>query len=328
MATGEAPYRELTPDRILDAVESLGYRCNGRFLALNSYENRVYQIGVEDGPPVVGKFYRPGRWSDEAILEEHGFAFELVEREIPVVAPLVFEGASLHHFQGFRFSLYPKRPGRTPELNDLDTLRWLGRFIGRIHAVGATRRFRFRPRIDIDGYGEQSAAFLLAGNFVPADLKPAYESVVRDVLARVRACYEAVGTVPSIRLHGDCHPGNILWTAEGPHFVDLDDCATGPAIQDLWMLIAGDRQTMAAQLSAIVEGYDEFHRLHTVEVGLVEALRSLRMLHYSAWLARRWADPAFPMNFPWFGTQRYWQEQILALREQLSAMDEPPLALY
>jgi Ser/Thr protein kinase RdoA (MazF antagonist) len=323
----EVPYTELTPDRILDAVESLGYRCNGRLLALNSYENRVYQVGVEDAAPVIGKFYRPGRWSDDAILEEHGFAFELVEREIPVVAPLVFDGASLHRFGGFRFSLYPKRPGRTPELGDPDILRWLGRFIGRIHAVGATRRFRHRPRIDLESFGEQSAAFLLAGDFVPVDLRPAYESVVRDVLLKVRACYEAVGPVTSIRLHGDCHPGNILWSDEGPHFVDLDDCATGPAIQDLWMLIAGDRQTMASQLSAIAEGYNEFHALATVEVGLVEALRSLRMLHYSAWLGRRWADPAFPINFPWFGTQRYWQEQILGLREQLAAMDEAPLPL-
>lgn len=324
----ELPYRDLTPDLILDAVESCGYRCDGRQFALNSYENRVYQVGVEDGTALIAKFYRPLRWSNEAILEEHSFAIELAAREIPVVAPLAAaDGATLHEHRGFRFALFPKRPGRAPELENPDTLRWLGRFLGRTHAVGALRPFRHRPALDIASFGEEPARFVIEHEFVPVDLETAYETIADDALQRVAQCYQRAGAVRNIRLHGDCHAGNILWTGGGPHFVDLDDCRSGPAMQDLWMLLSGDRVAMSLQLGHVVAGYREFHDFNRGELALIEALRTLRMIHYAGWLARRWHDPAFPASFPWFNTQRYWQDQILALREQCATMDEPPLEL-
>ena len=321
-------YQSLTPDLILDAVESTGVRCDGHFLALNSYENRVYQIGIEDAPPLVAKFYRPGRWSDEAIREEHAFALELAEREIPVVAPLRDEqGETLHHHQGFRFSLFPRRGGRWPDLDNPDNLLWMGRFIGRIHAVGAIEPFHHRPTLSIEHFGEESYRFVLEQGFVPTELHLAYRSLAEDVLKQVRHCYARAGEVNIIRLHGDCHPGNILWTeAGGPHFVDFDDCRMGPAIQDLWMLLSGERRDMTIQLADILEGYTEFFDFNPRELNLVEALRSLRMLHYSAWLARRWEDPAFKQAFTWFNSPRYWEEQILALREQAALLDEEPLS--
>lgn len=320
------PYQNLTPDVVLDAVESAGYRCDGRLLALNSYENRVYQVGLEDGAPLVAKFYRPGRWTDEAILEEHAFTLELAEREIPVVPPLVdAEGKTLHPFQGFRFSLASRRPGRAPELDDPDTLRWMGRFIGRIHAIGALRPFEHRPALTVESYGDESLAYLLSNGFIPPDLEAAYRTVAEDVLGRVRAAYARGGRVASIRLHGDCHPGNVLWSEAGPHFVDFDDCRSGPAVQDMWMLLSGDRAAMTGQLLDFLEGYEEFQDFNPAELHLLEALRTLRLFHYSAWLARRWDDPAFPANFPWFNTQRYWQDQILALREQAALLVEEPL---
>lgn len=324
----DLPYQNLTPDLILDAVETCGYRCDGRQFALNSFENRVYQVGLEDGQALVAKFYRPQRWSNDEILEEHAFALELAAREIPVVAPLATpDGATLHEHRGFRFALFPKRPGRAPELEDLDTLRWLGRFLGRTHAVGALRPFRHRPALDIASFGEEPAQFVVANEFVPADLEAAYRGIIDEALRRVRQCYQHAGTVRNIRLHGDCHAGNILWTGGGPHFVDLDDCRSGPAVQDLWMLLSGDRNAMNAQLGQVIAGYREFHAFNPAELGLIEALRTLRMIHYAGWLARRWHDPAFPASFPWFNTQRYWQDQILALREQCAAMDDPPLEL-
>ena len=320
-------YDALTPDRILDAVESQQYRCDGRLLALNSYENRVYQLWLDDGSALVAKFYRPARWSDAAILEEHEYGLELAQREIPVVAPMAVNGATLFEHAGFRFALYPRRPGRTPELEDHETLRWLGRFIARIHAVGALKPFEHRPAIDIATFGRQPYEYVISHDFVPADLRATYASVVDDVLDRVERAYERAGSIRSLRLHGDCHSGNILWTEEGPHFVDLDDAPTGPAVQDIWMWLAGDRPTMQAQLGAVMEGYREFYDFNADELSLVEALRTLRLIHYSGWLAQRWDDPAFPHNFPFFNTQRYWQDQILALREQAAAMDEPPLQL-
>ncbi len=324
----DLPYQNLTPDLILDAVESCGYRCDGRQFALNSFENRVYQVGLEDGPALVAKFYRPQRWSNDAILEEHAFALELAAREIPVVAPLATaDGATLHEHRGFRFALFPKRPGRAPELEDSDTLRWLGRFLGRTHAVGALKPFRHRPALDIASFGEEPAQFVIENGFVPADLESAFRSITDEALRRVGECYQRAGTVRNIRLHGDCHAGNILWTDGGPHFVDLDDCRSGPAVQDLWMLLSGDRDAMSAQLGQVIAGYREFHDFNPAELALIEALRTLRMIHYAGWLARRWHDPAFPASFPWFNTQRYWQDQILALREQCAGMDEPPLEL-
>lgn len=320
-------YDALTPERLLDAVESRGYRCDGRLLALNSFENRVYQLWLEDGAVIVAKFYRPARWSDAAIREEHTFAAELAEREIPVVAPLAHEGETLFEHQGYRFALYPKRPGRTPELEDFDTLTWLGRFIGRIHAVGALRPFAHRPSLDVRTFGHVPLAWLMDHDFIPPDLSATFESVATDALSRVERAYERAGRVRAVRLHGDCHSGNILWTEEGPHFVDLDDSRMGPAVQDIWMWLAGDRASQQAQLAAVIEGYREFNDFDPAQLWLIEALRTLRLMHYSCWLAQRWSDPTFPLNFPFFNTQRYWQDQILALREQAAAMDEAPLGL-
>lgn len=321
------PYAKLTPDCILDAIDSAGFRCDGRMQALNSYENRVYQAWLEDGTSLIAKFYRPDRWPDAAILEEHRFALELAGREIPVVAPLVLGGGTLHTHGGYRFALYPRRPGRSPELEDTDTLRWLGRFIGRIHAVGALRSFVHRPAIDIESFGSEPSRFVLEHDFVPADLRDTYRSVVEDVIGRVRRVYQRAGRVPAIRLHGDCHAGNILWTGEGPHFVDLDDARMGPPVQDIWMWLSGERDAMQAQLAAVIAGYREFNDFAPGQLALIEALRTLRMIHYAGWLARRWDDPAFPAAFTFFNTQRYWQDHILALREQAAALDEPPLEL-
>ena len=320
------PYTGLTPDVVLNALEGVGLQCDGSQLALNSYENRVYQIGIVDAPPVVAKFYRPERWSDAAILEEHAFALELQEREIPVVAPLALAGAkTLHAAEGFRFAVFPRCGGRAPELDKPDTLQWMGRFLGRIHAVGAVTSFRERPALDIASFGEASRDYLLAHRFLPDDLLAAWQSVADQALDGVRRCYERAGPVASIRLHGDCHAGNVLWTDKGPHFVDFDDCRMGPAAQDLWMLLSGERTDMTRQLGGVLAGYEDFCEFDARELHLVEALRTLRLLHYSAWLARRWEDPAFPAAFPWFNSQRYWQDRILELREQIALMQEPPL---
>jgi Ser/Thr protein kinase RdoA (MazF antagonist) len=319
-------YDGLTPDLILDSVESQGFRCDGRLLALNSFENRVYQVWLEEGSSLVAKFYRPRRWSRAALQEEHEFALDLARREIPVVAPIARADNTLFEHGGFHFALYPRRPGRTPELEESETLRWLGRFVARIHAVGALARFKHRPAIEIRTFGVEPFRYVLEHDFIPHELRATYESVVKDVLRRVELAYERAGSVRALRLHGDCHVGNILWTQEeGPHFVDLDDARMGPAVQDLWMWLSGDRTSMQAQLGAILGGYREFHDFDPAELWLIEALRTLRLIHYSGWLAQRWDDPAFPASFPFFNTQRYWQDQILALREQAAQLDEPPL---
>lgn len=320
------PFSGLTPDLILNALESVGLHGDGRLLALNSYENRVYQVGVEDGPPLVVKFYRPARWSDAAIREEHAFVQSLAEQEIPVVpALLAANGGTLRHFDGFRFAVFPKCGGRAPELDDTKTLEWMGRFIGRIHAVGALQPYRERPRLDILSFGEEPRDFLLSGGFIPAELESVYRGVAAQALEGIRRCFERAGEVATLRLHGDCHVGNVLWTDEGPHFVDFDDSRMGPAVQDLWMLLSGERADMSRQLADILAGYESFHEFNPRELHLIEALRTLRLIHYAAWLARRWDDPAFPAAFPWFNTQRYWQDRILELREQIALMDEPPL---
>ncbi|UCC56689.1 MAG: serine/threonine protein kinase [Gammaproteobacteria bacterium] len=320
-----AVYAGLTPDVLLSAVDRCGFQTSGRFLALNSYENRVYQIGLDDGDPLIAKFYRPGRWSDDAILEEHAFALELAAQEIPVVPPLVIGEITLHRHAGYRYALYARQGGHWPELNHREERLWMGRFIARIHAVGASRSFKHRPTLDIGSFGYQSSSFLLEHGFLPAHTATAYRTLTKDLLQQVETCFRNAGNVAAIRLHGDCHPGNILWTEQGPHFVDLDDCRTGPAIQDLWMLLSGERHDMQLQLSEILEGYRQFYEFNYRELQLVEALRTLRMIHYSAWLARRWEDPAFPLAFPWFNTARYWEDHILALREQASLMNEPLL---
>ena len=325
--SGAAPYYRLDPDTVLHAVDSVGLRTDGRLLALNSYENRVYQVGIEDSAPVVAKFYRPARWSDAQILEEHGFALELEDAEIPVIPPLVIDGRTLLEDAGFRFALFRRQGGHAPELEDRDTLLWLGRFIGRIHAVGATRPFRHRPALTPDAFGRASIETLVRDRWVPPHLETAFTSLAEDLMVNVDAAYARAGDVGAIRLHGDLHPGNLLWR-DGPFFVDLDDCRSGPAIQDLWMLLAGEHADRTAQLGRILEGYTQFHDFDARELHLVEALRTLRMLHHAAWLARRWEDPAFPAAFPWFDDGRYWEDLVLGLREQLSAMQEAPLAPF
>ena len=334
------PYAGLTPDVVLDALDAVGLFCDGRLLALNSYENRVYQAWLDereapaDGSSarsVVAKFYRPGRWSDGQIAEEHAFVSELAAHEIPVVAPLAIGGATLHRFAGFRYAAYPQCGGRAPELDNASTLEWIGRFVGRIHAIGSVAPFRLRPSVDVASLGDEPRDWLLANGFIPPDLVAAWESVAGQALDGARRCFERAGDFATLRLHGDCHAGNVLWRGEGamqgPHFVDFDDCRTGPAMQDLWMLLSGGRDDMGRQLRAVLSGYEDFCDFDDRELHLIEALRTLRLIHYSAWLARRWQDPAFPAAFPWFNTQRYWQDRVLELREQIAAMDEAPLTV-
>ena len=316
------PYAALTPEVVLDALSALGLRPDGRLLALSSYENRVYQVWMEEGAPVVAKFYRPGRWSDAQIDEEHAFAHELAEREIPVVAPQSSSSSG-----GFRVAVYPRRGGRTPELDNPKVLEWIGRFMGRIHAVGATKKFVHRESLTPKSFGHDARAYLLATSFIPADVLDAWKAITQQALQLVDACYERAGSVKTIRLHGDCHPGNILWTEDGPHFVDLDDARMGPAMQDLWMLLSGDRAAMSLQLRAVLDGYEQFMEFDRRELNLLEPLRTLRLIHYSAWIGRRWDDPAFPAAFPWFNTQRFWQDKILELREQIALMQEEPLTI-
>ena len=321
------PFATLTPDLVLDAVESIGFLSDARVLALNSYENRVYQVGIEDSEPLIAKFYRPQRWTNEAILEEHRFTFELADCEVPVVAPMIHNGQSLFEHAGFRFTLFPRRGGRAPEPGNLDQLYRLGQLLGRLHAVGSTKPFEHREALGVKNFGHDSLNTLLEGNFIPRGLLPAYESVARDLLKRVEDVYAATPHT-NIRMHGDCHPGNMMCRDEVFHIVDLDDCRMGPAVQDLWMMLAGDRQERLGQLSELMDGYNEFHDFNPRELALIEPLRALRLMHYSAWLARRWDDPAFPHSFPWFGSERYWGDQVLALREQLSALNEEPLKLF
>jgi len=327
MPERQHPFQTLTPSFIMDAIESRGFRCDCRTFALNSYENRVYQVGIDDGPPLIAKFYRPGRWSDAQIMEEHAFCFELAEHELPVVAPWQSpDGESLFHHEGFRFALYPRQGGHAPEFDNLDNLLILGRMLGRIHAVGAVRPFEHRPVLDVQSFGNASVA-LIRERFIPDEYRDSYTALTDQLLAAIDGIMAAAGTVRFIRAHGDCHAGNILWRTGAPHFVDFDDARMAPAVQDLWMMLSGERPRQTAQLAELIEGYREFNDFNPRELRLVGALRALRMLHYSAWLARRWEDPIFPRTFPWFNTIRYWGEQILELREQLAALDEPPLEL-
>jgi len=328
-ANAPPPYATLTPDSMFDALACAGFDCDGRFIALNSYENRVYLVYREDAPALVAKFYRPGRWTDRAILEEHAFTAELAEREIPVVAPIRAEGgATLHHHEDHRFAVYPRCPGRAPDLESADVLQWMGRFIGRIHAVGALREFTDRPPIDVETFGIQSRDFLLGNGFIPVSLTDSWRAAADMAIAAAQKAFERAGGVRMLRLHGDCHAGNVLWSEgaeRGPHFVDFDDARMGPAVQDLWMLLSGERASMEQQLGEVLSGYEDFAEFDDRELLLLEPLRTLRLIHYSAWLARRWNDPAFPAAFPWFNTERYWQDRILEMKEQIALMDEPPL---
>jgi Ser/Thr protein kinase RdoA (MazF antagonist) len=325
-AGNNAAYHALGPEVVLDAVEGLGFICDGRLLALNSYENRVYQVGREDADPLVAKFYRPERWSDEAILEEHAFSLELGEEEIPVVPPLILAGRTLHRHGPYRFALYPRRGGRTPELDDPSHLEQLGRFLGRLHNLGAARPFLHRPRLSVEHFGEASTEFLLAHHFIPDYLVERYRTLVEDLLGTLRAAFDRLGTVGILRLHGDFHLGNILWRDNAPQVVDFDDARMGPAVQDLWMLLAGDGRERSLALADLLEGYTQFRDFDVRELNLIEPLRTLRLMHYAAWIARRWSDPAFPRAFPWFGSPRYWEEHLLTLGEQVDALAEPPLA--
>jgi Ser/Thr protein kinase RdoA (MazF antagonist) len=317
------PYTNLDPNLILDAIESLGFHCTGGLIALNSYENRVYQVGIEEAAPLIAKFYRPHRWRDEAIIEEHQFASELVAHDVPVVAPLSLDGKkTLHHYQGFRFALFPRQGGRMLEVDNLEHLEWMGRFIGRLHAVGACQPFQHRSRLDVQSYGYHPYQFLIEHHFVPAELQHNFCYTVDALLQKIEQCFQQAGSIHYIRLHGDCHAGNVLWNDAGPQIVDLDDCLMGPAIQDIWMLLSGNAEQVKVQLDRILQGYDEFYDFNFREIRLIEALRTLRMIHYAGWLAKRWEDPAFPLNFPWFNTPRYWQEQLQHLNEQMILLDE------
>ncbi len=332
------PFAALTPDVVLDALASVGLYGDGRLMALSSYENRVYQVSLEDGQRVVAKFYRPERWSNAQILEEHGFAAELTAAEVPAVGPLMLGGATLHQHGGFAFSVSPWRGGRGPELDDFEVLEWIGRFLARIHTVGAAQPFAHRPALNVQTFGTDSRDWLLDHDIIPLDVQSAWQSACNTALQLIAGGALSAGAngqfglnqARQIRLHGDCHPGNILWTPTdlpggGPHFVDLDDARTGPAVQDLWMLLSGDRSQRTQQLSALLEGYEQFRSFDRRELALIEPLRTLRLIHYSAWLARRWQDPVFPVNFPWFGSSDYWRGQVDMLHEQIEAMGEEPL---
>ena len=319
------PYEKLTPDLVIRAVESLGYEPDARIFGLNSYENRVYQVGISNESFLIVKFYRPGRWTTDQILEEHQFSQELSDLEIPVISPVILDEKSIFEFEGFQLAVFPMFFGRPLELDTHDNLLVMGRFIGRIHSVGAEASFLDRLEINVDRFAVQSREFLLSNDFIPPDLIAAYETLSQDLIFRVESCFSGHGLIKKLRIHGDCHSGNVLWKDNAPNFVDFDDTMNGPAIQDLWMMLSGSRDQRQAQLIELLEGYNEFYRFPTSELSLIESLRTLRIMNYSAWLARRWDDPAFPRNFPWFNSVRYWSEHILQLREQLSALDEPPL---
>jgi Ser/Thr protein kinase RdoA (MazF antagonist) len=329
------PYEVLTPDLVLDALASVGLHGDGRLLALSSYENRVYQVQLEEPheglASVVAKFYRPGRWSEAQILEEHAFAAELMAAEVPAVGPLVLHSRTLHEFGGFAFSVSPRRGGRAPELDDNAVLEWIGRFLARIHAVGASRPFETRPALDMRSFGVEPRDWMLQHDMIPLDVQAEWQKRCDQALAMIADTAiggARDGGTAMIRLHGDCHPGNILWTPDhGPHFVDLDDARTGPAVQDLWMLLSGDRSQRQRQLGPLVDGYEQLREFDRAELALIEPLRTLRLIHYSAWLARRWDDPIFPINFPFFGSSDYWQGQVQMLEEQIEAMAEPPLVV-
>jgi Ser/Thr protein kinase RdoA (MazF antagonist) len=326
MTASAHPYDALTPEVILDAVETFDVRCTGALLALNSYENRVYRVETEEHGPLVAKFYRPARWDDAAILEEHAFAQHLADHEIPAVAPLVRQdGKTLGFHAGFRFSVFPWQPGRAPELNAGADRALLGRYLGRLHRISRTEPFQHRPRLGVQEFGRHSVQYLKQHDFVPPELRESFFGIAEYLLPPIEEAFRAAGDAVWIRLHGDCHLGNILWTETGPHLVDFDDCLMGPAIQDLWMLLSGEREEMEQQIGEVLSGYTQFMEFNASELRLIEPLRTLRMLRYCAWLAARWDDPAFPRNFPWFNTQRYWEDQVLALKQQAGLLSEPPL---
>jgi Ser/Thr protein kinase RdoA (MazF antagonist) len=310
MSMGATPYANLTPDLVLDAVAACGLWPDGRLLALNSYENRVWQVGLEDAAPVIAKFYRPGRWSDAAIEEEHAFAAELAADELPMVAPLAFDGRTQLRHAGYRYALYPRRGGRAPTLESAEQLQWLGRLIARLHAVGTRRPFVHRERVDRATLIERPAHAVLASPLLPTTLAPAYRAAAQRLDAAVAARIDALGPLRTLRLHGDCHPGNLLWTDAGPHFVDLDDARMGPAVQDLWMLAHDD-----AAMRELLDGYTSMRDFDDGELALVPALRAMRQVHHAGWIAQRWNDPAFPAAFPFAAEPRWWEQHVSDLHE-------------
>jgi Ser/Thr protein kinase RdoA (MazF antagonist) len=317
-------FSSLSPDLILDGIESTGVQVDSGLLALNSYENRVYQFHDDNKVKYVTKFYRPQRWSKQAILEEHQFAIELAEEELPIVAPLVIDGTSLFEHNGYHFAMFPCRGGRIFEVDNLDQLEWMGRFIGRIHAVASRKGFQHRTTITTEDKLVRARGVIKSSGFVDISIENAFFTILDQVIDLASQQYKPLN---GIRLHGDCHAGNILWTDEGPHFVDLDDCCTGPAVQDLWMMLSGDRANQTLQLDTLLSGYEEFHSFEMKELALVESLRTMRVVNYMAWLCERWQDPAFPHNFPWFNTAKYWEQQVLMLKEQYAALQQPSISL-
>ncbi len=315
-AHSDIPFANLDPARIVDAIESLGLLCDGRVLALNSYENRVFRVGIEDQPALIAKFYRPQRWSDPAIEEEHQFALELKAEKLPVVAPLLINERSLHHYEDLRIALFPLQGGRAPELDDSETLRKLGSTLAQMHNVGSRERFSHRLHLNAHDFGRVPIDVLRNGEWIARDI---YHNVIdnaEQLLALINDRFEAVGSTRTIRLHGDCHLGNMLWRDDQPHFVDLDDAMNGPAIQDLWMLLPSEPDTRQKSLDALLGGYEQFRAFEPAELYLTEALRGLRLLHFHAWIARRWADPAFKSAFPFFADRRHWESVLLQLQEQ------------
>ena len=326
MNTESHPYSRLSQEDVMDAVESLGLYSDARVFPLNSYENRVYQVGIDDEQPVIAKFYRPNRWSQQSIREEHQFMLQLQEEDIPVVAPLQFDGETLFEHKEFMFTLFPRRGGHAPELSSKHDLELLGRWLARIHQVGGWQPFQHRPQVDPANDIKQAAETLLNSGMMPDDYRAVYDSLWPQLQQLVEQQYS--NDHRSIRLHGDLHTGNLLLREQQLWLVDFDDCRQGPAMQDIWMLLSGSREEQLQQLESIRLGYEMFLPFPASELKMVECLRTRRVMQHAAWICQRWDDPAFPIAFPWFEGHRFWSEHLLTLREQVAALYEEPLTLF
>lgn len=311
----------LTPERVLDAVEVGGRRATGYAFALNSFENRVYEVELEDGERLVAKFYRPDRWSREAIADEHAFLAELHAEELPVVPPIDLGGGETlgtvgDDSGGILYACFPKVRGRPPEDLDEAQLRRIGRLIARLHLVGGRRAAAARPRLTVDYYGTASLRLLLESDFIPDSLRPRYAGIAERVIGECEAAFLRFPDLETLRIHGDCHLGNLLWGKDGPFFLDFDDFLAGPAVQDLWLIAPGLDDEARRQRLALVEGYEEMRAFDRRTLALVEPLRALRILRYAAWIAQRYRDPAFQRAFPDFEEPNYWLREIRALQDQ------------